>query len=98
MPEYLHEIGICLFHGITFSQTMHEPKIITAFPNQVEEIENVWITLKDGCKLAARIWLPVNARRQPVAAILEYLPYRKRDGTAVRDQRRARDAALLRLT
>ena len=36
-------------------------------------------------KLAARIWLPADAERRPVPAILEYLPYRKRDGTAERD-------------
>jgi len=35
--------------------------------------------------LAARIWLPVDAERYPVPAILEYLPYRKRDGTYERD-------------
>ncbi|WP_213993494.1 CocE/NonD family hydrolase [Sodalis sp. dw_96] len=40
-------------------------------------IETAWITLKDGCKLAARIWLPDAPR--PVPAILEYLPYRRRD-------------------
>ena len=35
--------------------------------------------------LAARIWLPEDADKQPVPAILEYLPYRKRDGTYERD-------------
>ena len=39
----------------------------------------------DGCRLAARIWLPENAEQQPVPAILEYIPYRKNDGTALRD-------------
>ncbi len=52
---------------------------------KVREIENVFIPLKDGTKLAARIWLPVDAEKNPVPAILEYLPYRKRDGTAPRD-------------
>jgi len=51
----------------------------------VREIENLFITLRDGTRLAARIWLPQDAERKPVPAILEYLPYRKRDGTAVRD-------------
>jgi predicted acyl esterase len=41
--------------------------------------------LRDGTKLAARIWLPFDAEAHPVPAILEYLPYRKRDGTAPRD-------------
>src|SRR5205807_2568988 len=44
------------------------------------------VSLSDGCRLAARIWLPRDAETDPVPAILEYLPYRKRDGTAERDQ------------
>ena len=32
------------------------------------------------------MWLPVDAEEDPVPAILEYLPYRKRDGTAERDE------------
>ncbi|MCG8635638.1 MAG: CocE/NonD family hydrolase [Desulfobacterales bacterium] len=52
---------------------------------EVIEIENTWITLSDGCRLAARIWMPENAENHPVPAILEYLPYRKRDGTTERD-------------
>ncbi|MBS7537506.1 CocE/NonD family hydrolase [Ancylobacter lacus] len=39
--------------------------------------ETVWIVLKDGCRLAARLWLPDNGG--PVPAVLEYLPYRRRD-------------------
>jgi len=49
-------------------------------------IENQWIAMSDGCRLAARIWLPDGAESTPVPAILEYLPYRKRDGTALRDE------------
>ncbi len=58
-------------------------KIVTDFPHHVREIENTWITLADGCRLAARIWLPEDAEAHPVPALLEYLPYRKRDFTAV---------------
>lgn len=43
------------------------------------------ITLSDGCRLSARVWRPVDAATNPVPAILEYLPYRKRDGTCARD-------------
>jgi len=49
-------------------------------------IENVWIDLQDGTRLAARIWLPADAHARPAPAILEYIPYRKRDGTRVRDE------------
>lgn len=50
-------------------------------------IENEWITLKEGTRLAARIWMPDDARPEaPVPAVLEFLPYRKRNGTAPRDE------------
>jgi predicted acyl esterase len=51
----------------------------------VRVIEHTLIPLKDGMTLAARIWLPEDAEQNPVPAILEYLPYRKRDGTYERD-------------
>ena len=60
-------------------------KTVKSFPRKVQEIPNLFIPLSDGTRLAARIWLPVDAERKPVPAILEYLPYRKRDGTVVRD-------------
>jgi putative CocE/NonD family hydrolase len=57
----------------------------TTFPRKVKETENIFITLSDGTKLAARMWMPVDALKSPVPVLLEYLPYRKRDGTHVRD-------------
>jgi len=59
--------------------------IKTKFPREVKEIEHVWIPLSDGTRLSARIWLPADAEQHPVPAILEYLPYRKNDFTALRD-------------
>ena len=59
--------------------------IKTDFPYRVREIENLWIPLSDGSRLAARCWLPADAEARPVPALLEYLPYRKNDGTAIRD-------------
>ena len=50
------------------------------------EWENFYITLADGTRLAARAWLPEDATECPVPAILEYIPYRKRDGTKTRDE------------
>ncbi len=52
--------------------------------NSINVIENEWIVLPDGRRLAARLWLPV--QKTPTPAILEYLPYRKRDGTGPRDE------------
>ncbi len=57
-------------------------KHVSVFPCPVRVTEP-FITLADGTRLAARIWLPESA--DPVPAILEYLPYRLQDGTAVRD-------------
>src|SRR5262245_65365128 len=59
--------------------------IVTTFPHQVRVIENEWIPLADGTRLAARLWLPADAERHPVPALLEYLPYRKRDSMRLRD-------------
>src|SRR6185295_20158069 len=55
------------------------PRIIDPLPEPVEIVDAVWITMADGCRLAARLWLPTSARKQPVPAILEYIPYRRRD-------------------
>ncbi|NNK50063.1 MAG: CocE/NonD family hydrolase [Xanthomonadales bacterium] len=60
-------------------------RIKTDFPHAIRETENTWITLTDGTRLAARIWLPVEAADRPFPALLEYIPYRKNDGTAIRD-------------
>ena len=60
-------------------------QIVTDFPVRTRVVENVWIPMPDGCRLAARIILPTDAESNPVPAILEYIPYRKRDYTAVQD-------------
>jgi len=51
----------------------------------IKIIRHAEIPLPDGIILSAQIWLPEDAELNPVPAILEYLPYRKRDGTADRD-------------
>ncbi|WP_404361782.1 CocE/NonD family hydrolase [Marinobacter sp.] len=53
--------------------------------DEIEVVENEWIPLADGSRLAARIWRPREAKAHPVPAILEYIPYRKRDLTRGRD-------------
>ncbi|WP_436643235.1 CocE/NonD family hydrolase [Microbaculum sp. FT89] len=45
---------------------------------QVESEETVWIPLSDGCRLAARTWRPAGVT-EPLPAILEFIPYRRRD-------------------
>lgn len=58
-------------------------KIRSQFPYPVRIVENLFITLEDGTRLAAKLWLPEGAG--PVPVVLEYLPYRKHDGTRTRD-------------
>ncbi len=60
-------------------------KTVTTFPERVRVLEHVWIPLSDGTRLAAKAWIPESAERKPVPAILEYIPYRKRDFEAVSD-------------
>jgi uncharacterized protein len=55
------------------------------FPYPVRVIRHEWIQMPDGCRLAARIWIPETAEQRPVPAIFEYVPYRKNDGLALRD-------------
>jgi len=49
--------------------------------NKVRHIETLWIPMSDGVKLAARAWIPEDAEKNPVPALLEYIPYRRRDST-----------------
>jgi putative CocE/NonD family hydrolase len=60
----------------------------THFPRPVREIENMWIPMPDGARLAARVWLPEDAVANPVPALFEFIPYRKSDGTTHRDSLR----------
>ncbi|MBC6440143.1 MAG: CocE/NonD family hydrolase [Rhodospirillales bacterium] len=61
-------------------------RIVERFSNAVRDIENIWIPLSDGTRLATRIWMPDDAEKSPVPAILEYIPYRKRESTRCRDE------------
>ena len=56
-------------------------KTVTSFPREIVEYPDIGIVMPDGCRLSARVWMTVDAAENPVPAILEHLPYRKRDGT-----------------
>ena len=58
----------------------------TEFPHRVVEEPDLGIVMSDGCRLSARVWMPQDAAAHPVPAVLEYIPYRKRDGTLPRDE------------
>lgn len=60
---------------------------VSDFPNKVIEHPHLWIPLPDGTRLAARLWHPEDAERNPVPAIIECIPYRKRDATSGDDER-----------
>ena len=64
-------------------------RVITDLPHRVREIENTWVPVPGTSdRMGARIFLPEDAGTTPTArypAILEYLPYRKREFTAIRD-------------
>ena len=69
-------------------ESLPRMRIVRDLPRPVRTIDHVWIPLADGTRLGARIWLPEDAESDPVPAILEYIPYRKGDGTAPRDHPR----------
>jgi uncharacterized protein len=53
---------------------------------QIHEVETAWIPLADGRRLAARLFLPRTASEHPVPVVVEYIPYRRRDGTRLGDE------------
>ncbi|EHR49874.1 putative hydrolase, CocE/NonD family [Saccharomonospora marina XMU15] len=60
-------------------------RTVYSLPYDIVEEDNVSIPVSDGTRLAARIWRPVASDHDRFPAIVEYIPYRKRDFTAVRD-------------
>ncbi|MEU1851284.1 CocE/NonD family hydrolase [Streptomyces sp. NPDC019990] len=60
-------------------------RYVTNLPYATKEEEHVTIPMSDGIRLSAHIWRPTSSDQEPVPAVLEYIPYRKRDLTAVRD-------------
>ncbi|MFP4431000.1 MAG: CocE/NonD family hydrolase [Spirochaetaceae bacterium] len=58
-------------------------KTVRRFPHRVRHVEHTTIPMRDGIKLAARMWIPEST--EPVPALLEFIPYRKRDMTRRRD-------------
>lgn len=62
-----------------------ETTFIDPLPRPIRILEHVLIEMPDGVRLSARIWMPEDAENDPVPAIFEYIPYRKRDLSARRD-------------
>jgi pimeloyl-ACP methyl ester carboxylesterase len=57
--------------------------IRTEFPYRVEVVDPFWIDLSDGTRIATTLWRPVTDAKVP--AVVEMVPYRRRDGTVARD-------------
>ena len=51
----------------------------------IVETPDQGIVMPDGGRLSGHIWRPANTHKVPVPAILEFLPYKKRDETTARD-------------
>src|ERR1700727_228897 len=56
-------------------------------------IENEWIPMPDGVRLAARLWIPEGAEAHSVPVVWEYLPYRLWDDLRWRDDKTGENLA-----
>jgi hypothetical protein len=82
-----HQDGVCSRSCRLLAPAMEALLTVrTEFPRRVVEEPDLGIVLSDGCRLSARVWMPEDAGLHPVPAVLEYIPYRKRDGTLPRDE------------
>ena len=77
-PAWTSATEVPPWHG-----DLAEPMVRADLPYQVRMVDNLWIPLSDGTRLAARAWLPVIPNGSVVPAILEAIPYRKSDITVV---------------
>ena len=59
----------------------------TSRVTRVRDVEHCWIPVSGGVRLSARLWLPETPSGEPAPAVLEYIPYRKRDMVRIRDER-----------
>jgi putative CocE/NonD family hydrolase len=74
-------------HVFGAAKTAASPPWALPAKRQVRVIENSWIPMPDGARLAARLWIPEGAEKTPVPVVLEYIPYRMRDAYRRRDDR-----------
>ncbi|MGB2602734.1 MAG: CocE/NonD family hydrolase [Candidatus Sulfotelmatobacter sp.] len=81
---------VCFFCGsvtplLYISTTVYASKPPSP-PAYRVRMEQAWIPMKDGVRLAATLYMPDGAKpKDKFPALLEYLPYRKDDGTAAGD-------------
>jgi len=73
-------------HGASSDNPTSAPIEHLDVAHLITEVETAWIPMTDGRQLAARLFLPRTADEHPVPVILEYIPYRRRDGTRLGDE------------
>ena len=74
---------VCLFFFSVPAVFATEPPSPAAYGVRMEQ---AWIPMKDGVRLAATLYMPEGAKPgEKFPALLEYLPYRKDDDTAAED-------------
>ncbi len=72
-------VGLLALVAVT---SIAAPKLSPSAPDYRVRIEKTWIPMKDGVRLAVTLYMPDGARAgERFPALLEYLPYRKDDGT-----------------
>jgi uncharacterized protein len=75
-----------LFASFLFTSTNAHTGEPPSPPEYGVRMEQAWIPMKDGVRLAATLYIPDGAKpAEKFPALLEYLPYRKDDGTAAGD-------------
>lgn len=68
-----------------FDVDYNKVRIVPKLPYDVDVTHHQWIEMSDGVRLSAKLWQPVGMEKTK-GAILEFLPYRKDDFTALRDE------------
>lgn len=80
MLRSTHSLAVILLVSATFAAEPPSPATYGV------RMENVWIPVKDGVRLAATLYMPDGAKPgEKFPALLDYLPYRKDDSTAAGD-------------
>jgi len=82
-------VGVFFFTSLTFLFSSSSSAFASEPPSPPSygvRMEQAWIPMKDGIRLAATLYMPDGTKHgEKFPALLEYLPYRKDDGTAAGD-------------
>ncbi len=82
---------LMLMRTLMIMLALMSPAVLSAAPKTPASLHTVtmvqqWIPMPDGVRLAATLYMPSETKPgEKFPALLEYLPYRKDDSTAVRD-------------